>query len=92
MLHQFLHWAFVDAGPWVAHTARTHNNWIFPIAFLVAFSESFVGVSFLVPGTIILVSLGAVIGASGMGFFSAWAGAVLGSILGDWISYWIGFH
>ena len=64
----------------------------FPIAFLVAFSESFVGVSFVVPGTILLVTLGGVIVASHVSLFPAWLGAVLGSILGDWISWWIGFH
>ena len=36
--------------------------------------------------------LGGVIGASHISLFPAWAGAVMGSVLGDWISWWIGFH
>ena len=55
-------------------------------------AKCFVGVSFIIPGTTLLVALGGVIGASHIGLFPAWPGAVLGSVLGDWISWWIGFH
>ena len=92
MIPDFFHWLFHDAQTWVTNTAQAHPWWSFPIAFTVAFSESFVGISFIVPGTILLVTLGGVIGASDIGIFPAWSGAVLGSILGDWISWWIGYH
>ena len=91
-MFEFLHWFANDARDWVKITATTHPYWVFPIAFVIAFSESFVGVSFIVPGTILLVALGGVIGATHISLFPAWLGAVLGSILGDWISWWIGFH
>jgi membrane protein DedA with SNARE-associated domain len=86
------HWFIHDARLWVTHAAQAHPLWCFPIAGLIAFSESFVGVSFIVPGTILLISLGTVIGASHIGLFPAVAGAIVGSVLGDWISWWIGFH
>jgi membrane protein DedA with SNARE-associated domain len=92
VLHQFFHWFFHDLTPWVTGVAQAHPIWCFPIAFVVAFSESFVGVSFIVPGTFLLITLGAVIGASHISVIPAWAGAVIGSVLGDWISFWIGFH
>ena len=92
MFLDIFHWFTHDARTWVTVTAQTHPYWVFPIAFAIAFSESFVGVSFLVPGTILLLTLGGVIGASHIGLFPAVAGAVLGSIMGDWISWWIGFH
>ena len=88
----FFHWFANDAREWVTVTAQAHPYWVFPIAFAIAFSESFVGVSFIVPGTILLITLGGVIGASHISLFPAWLGAVLGSVLGDWISWWIGFH
>ena len=91
-MHQFFHWFFHDLTPWVTGVARAHPIWCFPIAFIVAFSESFVGVSFIIPGTTLLFILGGVIGASHISVIPAWAGAVIGSILGDWISFWIGFH
>jgi membrane protein DedA with SNARE-associated domain len=86
------HWFTHDARDWVTITAQAHPYWVFPIAFVIAFSESFVGVSFIIPGTILLVTLGGVIGASHISLFPAWLGAVLGSVLGDYISWWIGFH
>ena len=92
MLHHFLHWLSHDLAPWVTDIAQAHEAWCFPIAFLVAFSESFVGVSFIVPGTFLLITLGGVIGAGDISLLPAWAGAVIGSVVGDWISYWIGFH
>ena len=78
----------LGSPPW----RQAHPYWVFPIAFAIAFSESFVGVSFIVPGHFLLVTLGGVIGASHISLFPAWAGAVMGSVLGDWISWWIGFH
>jgi membrane protein DedA with SNARE-associated domain len=92
VLHQFFHWFFHVLTPWVTGLAQAHPIWCLPIAFVVAFSESFVGVSFIIPGTFLLITLGAVIGASHISVIPAWAGAVVGSVLGDWISYWIGFH
>jgi membrane protein DedA with SNARE-associated domain len=92
VLFHFFQVAFHEAGSWITETARLHPYWCFPIAFVVAFSESFVGVSFIVPGTFLLITLGGVVGASDIGLFPAWSGAVLGSVLGDWISWWIGLH
>ena len=92
MAHQFFHWLFHGVGPAIRDLAQAHHSWGFPIAFVVAFSESFVGVSFIVPGTFILFSLGILISATHIGFWPIWAGAVLGAVLGDWISYWLGLH
>ena len=92
MFPDIFHWFIHDARHWVTTAAQAHPLWCFPIAAVIAFSESFVGVSFLVPGTILLLTLGRVIGASHIGLLPAVAGAVIGSILGDWISWWIGFH
>jgi membrane protein DedA with SNARE-associated domain len=86
------HWFIHDARLWVTTAAQAHPLWCFPIAFAIAFSESFVGVSFIVPGTIMLVTLGGVIGASHISLLPALTGTIMGSVLGDWISWWIGFH
>jgi membrane protein DedA with SNARE-associated domain len=81
-----------DAIDFVTATARAHPFWAFPIAFAIAFTESFAGLSFLIPGVVLLVSLGGVLGAAHSGIFPAWLGAVLGAVLGDWISWWLGCH
>lgn len=92
MILSFFHWLMHDARLWVTTTAQGHPLWCFPIAFFIACSESFIGVSFIIPGTTLLVALGGVIMGSHIGLFPAWSGAALGSILGDWVSWWIGFH
>jgi len=69
-----------NARIWVTQIAQAHPLWCFPIAFFVAFAESFVGLSILVPGFAILVALGGVIGASDIGLFPAIAGAVSGRL------------
>ncbi len=92
MFPHIFHWLFHDARLWVTAVAQSHPLWCFPIAFVIAFSESFVGVSFLVPGTILLLTMGGVIGATHIGLFPAISGAIIGSVLGDWISWWIGLH
>lgn len=92
VFHALFHWFLHDLTPWLSAVVRRDHGWIFPIAFLIAFSESFVGVSFIIPGTFMLVALGGVVGASHSSVFPAWAGAVAGSVLGDWISFWIGLY
>src|ERR1700754_3358982 len=90
VFHQFFHWFFHDLTPWVTGIAQAHPIWCFPIAFIVAFSESFVGVSFLLPVAFLLTPWAGVLGPSHISVIPAWAGAVIGSIFGDWISFWIG--
>ena len=61
MFLSIFHWFVHDARAWITTTAQAHPFWVFPIAFAIAASESFVGVSFIIPGTTLLVALGGVI-------------------------------
>ena len=88
----FFHWFVRDAREWVTVTSQAHPFWVFPIAAVIAGSESFIGLSFLIPATILLISLGTVIGATGIGLYPAVMGAIVGSVIGDWICWWIGYH
>lgn len=71
---------------------REHGEWAAPIVGLLAFCESLAFVSLLVPATVLLWGIGALIGASGIDFWPVWFGAVIGAGLGDWLSYWLGYH
>ena len=71
---------------------KDHEAAAAPIVFLLAFGESFAFISLLLPATVILWGVGALIGASGLNFWPLWAAAVVGAGLGDWISYWIGLR
>jgi membrane protein DedA with SNARE-associated domain len=71
---------------------RAHQTWAPFIVGALAFAESLAFLSILVPSTILLLGIGALIGASGMEFWPIWLGAAVGAILGDWVSYAIGFR
>ncbi len=57
---------------------------------LVAFLESLALVGLLLPGTVMMATLGALIGSGALGFYPAWAAGIAGCFLGDWISYFLG--
>lgn len=91
-MHGFFAW-IADAADGLLAFSKAHPQWATLIAFVVSFGESFAGLSFLVPGTTILIGLGAILRANGSGlwdFWPVWLAAAVGAILGDWISYWIG--
>ena len=71
---------------------KAHELWAVPIVALLAFGESLAFVSLLLPATVILFGLGALIGESGMDFWPLWAAALLGAFFGDWLSFWLGRH
>jgi len=75
----------------VAEFVRLHQVWAAPIMFALAFGESLAFISLLIPAWSFLVALGALIGPSGISFWSVWIAGSLGAACGDWLSYWIGF-
>ena len=71
---------------------REHHEWAAPIVCLLAFGESLALISLVMPATVLLWGIGALIGASGLDFWPIWAAAALEAALGDWLSYWLGYH
>jgi membrane protein DedA with SNARE-associated domain len=71
---------------------QSHQSWGPFIVGALAFAESLAVVSLLVPSTVLLLGLGALLGASGLEFWPIWLGAAVGAILGDWLSYIIGYR
>jgi membrane protein DedA with SNARE-associated domain len=69
---------------------RTNQAWLAPAVFVLAFLESLVFVSLLVPSTAILAALGLVIGAGHLPFWPPFLAAIGGAFVGDWLSYEIG--
>lgn len=60
------------------------------IIMLVAFLESLALVGLLLPGTVMMATIGALIGGGKVDFYLAWGAAMVGCLLGDWSSYFIG--
>jgi membrane protein DedA with SNARE-associated domain len=79
---------------YVIEFVRANQVWASPIVALLAFGESLAVLSLLIPATVALIGIGALIGASGIHFVPIWFAAAIGAALGDWLSYWIGvkFH
>ncbi len=74
---------------------KAHQDWAVPVAFLVAFAESFCFLSILWPGTAILVGVTGLLAASGADqsiLLPSIIAAGLGGTLGYAISYWIGLY
>jgi len=74
----------------LAHAVRDHQAWATPIVFALAFAESLAFLSLLVPAWGALVTIGALLGVSGLSFWPVWIAGSLGAACGDWISYWFG--
>jgi membrane protein DedA with SNARE-associated domain len=71
---------------------QTNAEWAAPIGFAIGFFKALAFVSLVVPGLTILLTIGALIGASHIPFLPVWIGVSLGAALGDWASYAIGFR
>jgi membrane protein DedA with SNARE-associated domain len=69
---------------------RLHEAWAAPIVFALAFAESLVFFSLLVPAWAALVGIGGLIGLTGIDFWSIWVAGAIGAACGDWLSYWVG--
>lgn len=72
---------------------REHESWAAPVAFAVAFGESFCFLSLLIPGTAILVGISLLLAASGITasiLTPIIIAAALGGTLGYATSFWIG--
>jgi membrane protein DedA with SNARE-associated domain len=67
-----------------------HAGWAFAVIFVASFGESFAFLSLLFPGTSLLVAAGALLATGSLSYFSALAGAIIGAVLGDAVSYWVG--
>ena len=62
------------------------------IVFLFAMGESLALVGILVPGVVIMLSVGTLVGLGAINLWYALIFAALGAIAGDWFSYWLGRH
>lgn len=76
----------------VVEFVRAHEGWELPIVAALAFGESLAVISLIIPATMALVGIGALIGASDIHFVPVWLAASIGAALGDWLSYWVGMR
>lgn len=71
---------------------ETHPTWAGIVLFALSFAESFAILGMLVPGVVIILGIGALIGAGALDFWPMLIWAFAGAVLGDGFSYWLGWR
>lgn len=66
--------------------------WAGAVIGLIAFLESLALVGLLVPGAVLMLMAGAIVGASNLPLLPILLWAMAGAIAGDGLSYWLGRH
>lgn len=60
--------------------------------FLISAGESIAIIGTIVPGTVMMTAVGALVGAGVIPFWPTLIWAILGAIVGDGVSYWLGYY
>ncbi|MGE0629317.1 MAG: VTT domain-containing protein [Hyphomicrobiaceae bacterium] len=74
--------AFIAAHPHLAYAA----------VLLLALSESIPVVGVLVPGSAIILAIGALVPSGAVELWPLLAAAIVGAVIGDGLSFWLGHH
>jgi membrane protein DedA with SNARE-associated domain len=67
-----------------------NREWAFWIALVFAAGETMALVSIIIPSTIILIGVGALVATGAVSFWPIWAGAAVGALIGSTFSWWLG--
>lgn len=76
----------------VEHFITQSTTYALIAVWLVAFLESLALVGLLMPGTVFMAALGALIGSGQVGLYQAWLVGTVGCLVADWISFWLGWR
>lgn len=69
-----------------------HPHWGGLATFVIAFAESLAIVGLLIPGSVLMAAIGALIGANYLPLTDTILCAVAGALVGDVLSFWLGYH
>lgn len=76
----------------VVQLAAAHAGLVYVLAFVAACVESLAVVGLFMPGSGIIVALGALVPSGAVGFWWLCVWSILGAIAGDALSYWFGYY
>ncbi len=76
----------------VLQAIQSHTEWAWLVVFLIAFAESLAIVGIMVPGWLLLVGVGTLIGTNVLPFYPVVLSAYCGAVLGEYLSYILGYH
>lgn len=60
--------------------------------FLIAFAESIAVIGLIVPGSVLLIAIGTLVGSDVLAPTPTILFAIAGALAGDMLSYWVGYH
>lgn len=69
-----------------------HPNFAGLVVATIACSEALAFVGIFIPGSVMMLGAGMLIGVGALEFWSTFAWAVGGAIIGDGVSYWLGYR
>lgn len=71
-----------------------HFHPIFACAatFLIAFAESIAIIGLVIPGSVLFIGIGTLIGSGVISPSATIISAIIGAVAGDFLSFWVGFH
>ncbi len=71
---------------------NAHPNMAGVATFIISAGESVAVVGTIIPGSVVMTAIGALIGAGVIPLWSILIWAIIGAIVGDSISYWLGYY
>ncbi len=69
-----------------------HTDLAYIVILLVSFAESLALVGLIVPGTLIMFGIGAIVSTGSLDLVTVLPLAAAGAVAGDGVSYWLGHH
>lgn len=76
----------------ILQAIQQNAEWAWLIVFLIAFIESLAIFGLFMPGWVLLVGIGTMIGADVLEFFPVVISAYFGAVIGEYLSYHAGYH
>jgi membrane protein DedA with SNARE-associated domain len=71
---------------------QAHTGWVVPIAFVLTFLKSLAFVSLVVPTTLVITIIVALMDMGGVSLWPVTIAVAVGAALGDWVSYATGWR
>jgi len=76
----------------ILQAIQNNTEWAWLVVFIIAFAESLAIIGLMVPGWLLLVGIGTLIGADILPFYPIVLSAYCGAVLGEYLSYLLGYH
>ncbi|MCW5197325.1 DedA family protein [Buchnera aphidicola] len=76
---------------WLKYFLTQSLSYAFVIIAIITFLESLALIGLLIPGIVLMTTIGIMIGNKQLSLYSTWISGIIGCFLGDCISYYIGW-